>query len=275
MRLHPAVLLLPALFAVACSSSNNNARAPTRTTTASAPTVAAATAATTPGKALTPTEVFTPRSTAAPTVLATTAPKDEAAFAKQLLLTVNEFPAGYTEKPSTSQTSAVSKLCPAPDSTGQTGKAQTGDFTPNNGNTSVTEALGVYDSAERADAAFSVAIGVGDCIAKAINAGKLDDSKTAYSGATFSPVSFPRFGDRSNAYRLQFHAKIKGQTGFGSEADGFLDLIYVREGRVAYSVLAQDILTPFDSTLLQQVVTRADATVRRGLGLPSSTATPQ
>src|SRR5579885_1462411 len=142
MRFYPAALLLPAVLAIGCSSAKNNtvpaASAP------AAPVAAVSTGAPSAPDAV-PSVTVTgsgavPRATRpAPTPAATAAPKDETDLARQMLITLNDFPAGYTEKPSTAQSSPLDKLCTAPKAAGETGKAETGDFTENNGNTSVSE----------------------------------------------------------------------------------------------------------------------------------------
>src|SRR5205823_1394522 len=59
------------------------------------------------------------------------------------------------------------------------------------------------------------------------------------------------------AFRLKVHVKAKKQTGLGSEANAFWDVIYVIKGRVGYSIAAFDVGSPFNSSELQQIVSKA------------------
>jgi hypothetical protein len=80
---------------------------------------------------------------------------------------------------------------------------------------------------------------------------------------TFGAVSFPQLGDASRAYRIMFHFKAKGQTGIGSEADAYDDIVYVVKGHAAFAIQSVDILAPFDTDLLQQFAKQALARVQQ------------
>jgi hypothetical protein len=191
----------------------------------------------------------------------TSAPTDtpnEDALAKSLLLTVNDFPAGWAEEAKSSSPSPLDKCKPSAE--GERGKSESGDFS-NGGSSSVSETVGVYDTAGHVAASLDLVAALGDCITKAFNIGELDTDKASYSDASFSPLSFTTYGDRTVAYRFKFHVQVKGQTGIGSQGDAYLDVIYVLQGRVGFSVVATDVFSPFDTTQLQQTVTKASAKI--------------
>ncbi len=262
MRVHPAVLIAPVVLLIACSSSTNNKPAPT-TALVTASTVAASSAPTnaTPDHVdtVTPSPAARPAGSAVPSQV-TPPPKDGTALARQLLLAVSDFPAGWAEKPKDTSPSPLDK-CKPPKPAGETGTADTGDFAPGNGDQSVSESVAIFDTPAHAAAALDVVPALGDCIIKAVQAGKLDTDKAVFSNVSFSPVSFPSVGDRSTTYRLQLHVKAKGQTGFGSEADVFADLVYIQVGRADLTLNGSDILSPFDAAQLQQIAMKATARV--------------
>jgi hypothetical protein len=183
---------------------------------------------------------------------------DESAAAKAMLLTVNDFPAGWSEEAKSETKSPLDKCAPPPP-TEKTGGAKTGSFS--SGNTdSVSESLAVYTTAAVAANITPDQASVA-CFTKTINGGALDDDTAKYNGASISPLSFPALGDASSAYRLKLHVQLKGQTGLGSEADAYIDLINVSKGRVGFTVTAFSVLSPFDTTVLQQFAQKALAKV--------------
>lgn len=187
-----------------------------------------------------------------------TATPNEDALAKSLLLTVDDFPVGWAEEAQSNSPSPLDKCKPSAE--GERGKSESGNFS-NGGSSSVSETVGVYDTADHVSASLDQVGALGDCVTKALDDGELDTDAATFSDASFSPLSFTAYGDRTSAYRFKFHVKAKGQTGIGSEGDAYLDLIYVLRGRVGFSIVATDVLSPFDTTELQQAVTKALAKI--------------
>lgn len=204
-----------------------------------------------------------------------TVPVNEDALAKSVLLTVSDFPAGWAEKPSTNASSSVANQCNAAPSAGQTGYATTGDFSKG-GTARVSEEIVVFATASDTSAALDRASQRPDCRVKLINEGKADDTEVALSGASLSPVSFPQIGDRTAAYRLEFHLKVKSQMPtLINEADGYVDFVFVLIGRVEISLGTIDVFSPFDTQQLQQLASVAVAKVQTGVGQATATKTPQ
>lgn len=181
-------------------------------------------------------------------------------LAQSLLLVLSDFPTGWAEEPDNDNESPFDE-CGYETSEGRTGRAETGTFS-DGGSSGISQTLATFETSSQVDAALDRLSSAGDCFVRVVAEGKLDDEDAIYSDASFSPLSFPDHGDRSEAYRLSVHAEAKGETGFGSEADVYIDLVAVVVGRVGFTVSAVDILTPFDSDELDEYVSIAEARVR-------------
>jgi hypothetical protein len=263
-----ALTLGAMLLLAACSSSSTKNASTVAPAASAAPPggFAVALSTTTPGPAGTPevaqaTLTVAPAARAAPSPKPTASPSptprpDETQTAKAMLLAVNDFPAGWSETPSDSSTPSALDKCKLADSPGKTGQAQTGDFA-NGGNSGVSETIAIFGTAGQASASTNAFNQEADCVTKAVNDGKLDTDKGTFSMATSGAVSFPQIGDSTKAYRIKFHVKVKGQSGLGSEGDYYLDIVYVTSGRVAFSMAASDIFSPFDTNQLQQFTKQA------------------
>ncbi len=199
----------------------------------------------------TATPPFTPATTDTP---APTDTPNEDALASSLLLTVNDFPVGWAEQAKSNTPSPLDKC--APTGEGRRGRVESGSFSQG-GSASLSETVVVYDTAGHVSASLDQVTALGDCVTKAFNDGEVDTDAATYSNASFSPLSFTTYGDRTAAYRFKFHIKANGQAGIGSEGDAYLDEIYVLRGRVGFSIGATDVFSPFDTTQLQQTVTKA------------------
>jgi hypothetical protein len=179
-------------------------------------------------------------------------------LARSLLLTVNDFPTGWAEElgEEDDEDNPFDQCDPGPPP-GRTGIAETGDFSKG-GTEEVSQQVGVFDSAQDATAALDRYPSTGDCVVKLINDGKLDTSEWEFSQASFSRVSFPSYGTKSQAFRVEAHIKVKGESGLGSEGDFYIDLVLVARGRLAFFIRALDIFTPFSSSDLESIVSKAE-----------------
>lgn len=234
-RLHvtrwpPTLFLAAALLVVSCSDGDSSSKAPD-----AAPTTAG--------------------QSSGPITHA-----DETAAAKAMLLTVNDFPTGWAETPSDTSDSPVDNCTDHSHDDDRTGTAESGDFS-RGANGSISEGISIFHSADDVEALFAAIQPQADCIVDVINDGKLDDDEAEFSDASFSPLSFPTVGDHSAAFRVKAHAKAKGQTGFGSEGDIYIDVVYIRIGWVSLSVVAEDVFSPFDTAMFQEMVNKAVAKV--------------
>jgi hypothetical protein len=78
-------------------------------------------------------------------------------------------------------------------------------------------------------------------------------SSTLPAGATvgnvtFSPMSFPTYGDASSAFRMTVPISYRGLN-----FSGYFDIVFVKKGRAAISTQFFGSETPFDSSMEQQL----------------------
>ena len=184
---------------------------------------------------------------------ATPTPVDETAFAKSMLLTVNDFPTGWTETPSSTNDgeNPMEKEC-NPKQAGRTGRAETGDFSESEGAPSISESVLVFAKPNDAMAALDKTPSVVDCAIKAFNDGKFDSNGIAFSDAASRKMSLDAPGDKSYAYQIE----VTGSTSDG-EVTVHLLVVYAVNGRVGYSLTAQTIDQPYGAADLEPVAKAA------------------
>lgn len=176
---------------------------------------------------------------------------DDALAAKNALLAVADFPAGWTASDAArSGSSPLEKCRDAKTGKNQTGEAESGSF--GNGPASVRQTVLVYRSSSDAVAAMDSLANELGCAVNLMNSGKAETDEASVSGAVAGTVPAPVVGDRTNAYRIKFHIAVKASK---AEADGYIDVVYVQSGRSivglvasnAYEPLAADVLNPLTS----------------------------
>jgi hypothetical protein len=188
---------------------------------------------------------------------------DENALAQSMLLALSDFPTGWAEESSDEDEESPFDQCDS-EADGQTGRAETGEFSEG-GNATVAESVVIFNTAARVSARLDNLLSFGDCLVGVVASGKLDTDEISYSDASFGRVSFPQLGDRTEAFRLGVRFKQKGQTGFGSEGELYVDVVNVIVGRVGLSIQATDALTPYESSEVELYVGKALAKVRQRL----------
>ncbi|MEX2158412.1 MAG: DUF4352 domain-containing protein [Dehalococcoidia bacterium] len=204
---------------------------------------------------------------------AATGNSSEDELARSMLLTLSDFPTGWAEEPDDSEESPFDECDPGP-AQGRTGHAETGDFS-SDGTASISESLSTFSTADETRSALDQISSKADCFVAVVDDGKLDDDEATYSDASFSRLSFPEHGNRTEAYRISIHAKAKNETGFGSEGDIYVDLVNVTVDRVGFTVLASNVLSPFDSDDLDDYVSIAEARVSETLSRMGSSTPVQ
>jgi hypothetical protein len=187
----------------------------------------------------------------ASTPLATTT-QDEGTRAADILLTINDFPTGWSEESQPDEENAFDR-CDPDTAPGNLGEAETGDFSDGSDFT-LTHSVAIFESNAQVDFAIDRAEGVAQCFVDVIESGAADNENAEFTGATLSRLSFPVKGDRTEAYRLKFHAQAKDQSGFGSGGDVFFDLVFMRVGRVGIAIYAFDIFSPPEPDVWEQYV---------------------
>lgn len=191
-------------------------------------------------------------SKAAPTPQTPPAPVDETAFAKSMLLTVNDFPSGWTETPSTtSEDDPLTKQCNPKPAT-RTGRAESGDFAENEGAPSISETVLVFTNASAAMTELNKISDVVSCGVKAFNDGKLDSNGITFSDAASKNLSFDAPGDKSYAFQID----VTGTTSQG-QATVHIVAVYAVVGRVGYSLTAQTTDQPYGVSDLEAYAKKA------------------
>lgn len=181
-------------------------------------------------------------------------------LAQSMVLTVEDFPRGWSEEPADADAPDATEQCRIPWE-GATGFAETGNF-ENPSGSKVSQALRIFGSVERTETVVEHMKRGAECLVKVFNSGKLDDDEVAFSKATLGVISFPSIGDRSAAYRLKVHAKARKETGLFSEIDWTLDFVVVVVDRVAFVITAEEEWGSFDAEELESVARKAEARVR-------------
>ena len=169
----------------------------------------------------------------------------EDSLAGSLLLKVSDIPTGWSEVPEKdTPDSPFSKCDDGPASAGLTGRAESGEFA-RGGVTTINQTVSVFADPNAAQAAVDAYVRdrLG-CVVKTFNDGGADDEDATWSDATLADVSFPGFGDASQLKRISVKGKAKKGS---SEIDAYLDVLVVRKDRVAFSLIATDVFTPFGS----------------------------
>lgn len=198
--------------------------------------------------------------------------QEDQALVEAMLLNVGDFPAGWAEEPTEDDESPFDDCDPGTPE-GRTARAETGTFSPG-GSRDVSQTIGIFEAPAQVARALSEILGIGDCLVQVVDDGKLDNDEFSYSDATFSSLSFPQQGDSSDAIRFKVHASSNTESGFGSEVDIYIDVVSVIVGRVGFSIEASDVLTPFNTSELEDIVSNAVAKVQKELSVDGQAASP-
>jgi hypothetical protein len=184
------------------------------------------------------------RSTPAPT-----ANPAEQEIADAVLLRLADFPTGWAETPDDEESGAFDK-CNVDSAPGITARAETGEFSEGSLD-SMSQSAAVFETADQANASIDRVPALAECMVAEAKSGALDDDDARVTDATFSRVSFPSFGDRTESYRVSIEIQQKGGD---ASADFHIDVIYVVEGRVITAVFGFGVFSPFSSSMLEEMV---------------------
>ena len=184
---------------------------------------------------------------------------DETGKAAAALLDARDFPAGWTESPSSTNHSTDS--CAAKSRSMQTGRAETGYFSGNTG-PDVHETVSVYRTNTDAIAGLGMFPGQLQCAVQLINAGKTDTDDTHFSQASEEALPYATMGDQSAAVRMHMHFK---QNGGGAEGDIYVDTLWVVAGRYAFDVQVSSMSAPAGEAELTSSSAMALARIRAAL----------
>lgn len=199
----------------------------------------------------------TPPANVSDTATATdTEPVNEDALAQAILLTVNDFPAGWSEDTTAEddedEESPFDK-CARDQNDGRTGEAETGDFSPSN-TPSISQTVVVYESPEKLNLALDQMTGLVACMTSVMQDGGLDDDEFEVTDVKSGPVSFASIGDRTEAYRLTAELSPRDD---GISVSFHIDIIYLSTDRVGMNLVGLDLFTPTDTSLLEGLANTA------------------
>lgn len=233
------LIALFAIFAAACGGSSDDGSNPT--TDDASPPAASATS---------------DDPTAEPT--ATVLP-DESELARSLLLTINDFPAGWQEVAQSDEENDTFDNCLGEPPGTVTGEAESGDF-DDGGLHFVSQRVFVFaEAAEPNPDSHRESL---QCFVDAINDGELDDDEIEVTGATLGALSFPVPGDAGYAFRVQANVKARGETGFGSEGAVYYDIVMVFVDRFASMLVGGSVFSPVQTELMIDLTEKAAANLQ-------------
>ena len=229
------------VVSAACSSSSSSSKTVTSTTPD-------ASASKSPAASKTPT--------------AASSGKDETAFAKSMLLTADDFPAGYIETPSTRdpENNPLQEACGRAAENGKTGRADGSDFSSSPDAASISETVIVFGKESDATAGIAAIPALIDCAVQAINAGKLNTNGVEFSGTTSETIALDAPGDKSYAFVVRTTGKAPGQEG---DLAVVFTLVYARKGRIGYQLVVTGSGEPLDPAEIAAYAQKAAAKVKQ------------
>jgi hypothetical protein len=188
---------------------------------------------------------------------------DETSKAQGMLLTIHDFPSGWSEQPRVESGDDIFDQCGEEDflKPGLTGLARTGEFSQGSA-AEIWQTLRIYESPAAAETAVreSTKAEIFNCVLARINRGQIDNNDWQYREASFGPISFPKISDQTIAIRLQMTAKAR-RPALISTAEVYIDAVYVRKGRVGFLVAGIDVLSPIPHEQIETLVRKAEAKV--------------
>ncbi len=193
---------------------------------------------------------------------ATSSVNDESAFAKSMLLTAADFPAGYVETPNTrdADNNPLQDACGKAAEKGKTGRADGSDFQQGANAASISETIIVFGKDSDASAGIDAIPALIECAVQAINDGKLDSNGVEFSGTTSKAIALDAPGDKSYAFEVQTTGTVPGQEG---DLTVVFTLVYARLGRIGYQLTATGGASPLDSAEFAAHVQKAAAKIKQ------------
>ena len=161
--------------------------------------------------------------------------KDETEFAKSMLLTAADLPAGYIETPNTrdAENNPLQEACGKAAEKGKTARVDSSDFQADASAASISETIIVFGKESDASAGIDAIPALIDCAVQAINDGKLNSNGVEFSEATSKKITLDVPGDKSYAFEVGATGRATGQDG----SLGFVfSLVYARKGRIGYQI---------------------------------------
>jgi hypothetical protein len=108
------------------------------------------------------------------------------------------------------------------------------------------------------------------------NNGEIDTEEWHYTEARHEVLSFPKVGDSTVAWRLSFSIELLSEPEPSNEITAYMDTVFVRADRVAFSVIGLGVMRPLDQAILLDIARKAEAKIANtisGTVIPTPTAT--
>ncbi|MEX2235924.1 MAG: hypothetical protein WEB00_00110 [Dehalococcoidia bacterium] len=193
-----------------------------------------------------------------------TLPEDD--LAASLLLTEDDFPAGWTELPfvdeeENPETAEAFADCGFGEqrAPGLVGRAETGDFVEDGGDgpPTIEHRVGVFEDEEAVAAALAVLPEQLDCFVAVLEGGAIDTPEASVVAASFEQIDFIELGDRTDAYRIELEFELTTEETEVDSAVAYFDVVFTSVGRIASQIQVFDVLFPFGEDELQALAEAA------------------
>jgi hypothetical protein len=158
-------------------------------------------------------------------------------LAAQMLLTLEDLPAGLVEEASDDDTDDENPLdqCDAPGLESEVvGEAESPNFTSADRSVRLSHFVDIYTSPSSAGSPFDGVAASGACIAEVFNRGEMDTPDVSFEDFEFGMLPDPGLGDQSAAYRLS-GTLVALEAGL--EVPAHFDFTAARVGRVVTRLL--------------------------------------
>ena len=175
------------------------------------------------------------------------------AVAAALLLRLDDLPGDSSETSDTSLTAGdLFDACAEGPRPGLTGIAQTAEFSMGSAK-SFSQSVSIFHRTAKAQAVHDQLPTILACVVEAIETGGLDTAESTFGDVSLTQVAFTPFGDRLDAYRIQFHLRARGDPASASVEVRYIDFVLMTEGNYASVIRATSRVVPFDHSLLQEL----------------------
>ncbi len=178
--------------------------------------------------------------------------------AKSMLLTVSDFPLGWTESQQTAGDPALEAACPA-SKQDPSDRADSGSFT--RGPVLVSESISLYATPSAAATAVDDLGRWVSCLQQYINAGKLDSTDAKASNVSVRPLQIGQFGDKTSAFRVTIDYATRAP-GTASVQLEYVDIIEFTKGAVRVDLQMFGDSPPMDVPVFAVLAAKALGKVR-------------
>ncbi len=131
----------------------------------------------------------------------------------------------------------------------------------------MSQSLGIYETRDGFERIVPFYRDRLDCVVDFFRDGGLDLEDAEVTEAGWSVVSFPSFGDSTDAFRITL------EIADDFSIDAHYDFVFITRGRVVFVLATVDAFSPFDTRLLEQLAERAVERIDARISEDPATAT--